>query len=448
MKTRFFLFILALIFIYSCDDSTNNQNYTDTTKTSINVDNSFHQENIDTLNNYIVLDKIKELPFDLLPYPVAEFFKNNPNSKLDLFDYFSAGFQIEEEYEFYQTKIQYLKPYCGKEILGIFAFKKDTSGYTNYFLFLEKVNNNWTNISQYILSERIIDFLITELSVNIEYKKAKKMKAYVSGKSNEALLFDFSNKSKIFVYKNNNWLSIGQIGFVNGKIDLLKRETNTNGTKMLSSNELDLSKRFTNLSQAIEDSTNAYILDLTSLGVSVLDTNILQLKRLQILILEDNYLSILPQNIWQLNNLQVLRCNTNKLTSLPENIGQLSNLEEISATDNELTYLPLSLAEAYNLKVLNFSNNNISSIVLDFSNLTELAVLNLSDNELKTIPTSIGNLKNLISLDISNNPIVSLPNQIYQLTNLNYIDISKTNIPDSQIVKLMDINPDLTIIMD
>ncbi|MBN2892049.1 MAG: leucine-rich repeat domain-containing protein [Bacteroidales bacterium] len=451
MKLQVTLLSLLFSFVFfSCHNDSDSNGSIDTVSVVIDniIDSNNNYSSADTLSGHIVLDMLKTIDSDFLPLPAKKYLENPSSVKADFFDQFSVGFQFNDGYEYFQAKVQYLKPYCGMDIIGFFVFKSDDSGYTNYFYFLQYYNENWTNVSQLLLTDEVINLIINELNTNIDYRSINNTYAFVSGKTDKALLLDFSANSKIFVFTNENWISVAQIGFSENKINLIKKEQNSNGAKMLTSNELDRETRFTDFTDAILDSAAVYILDLTSIGMSRLDSTISHLKRLQVLILEDNYLTQIPGQVCKLKNLQILRINSNNLNELPEDIGLLENLEEISASNNNLTYLPLSLSKATKLKILNFDHNLLTSIIIDFSGMKNLAVLNLSDNKLKGLPTSIGKLENLISLDISNNPIESLPNQIYNLKNLHYIDLTKTNIPDSQIIRLMNINPDITIVMD
>lgn len=446
MKYKY-LYILLPFFLLSCDDGNVDNNQIDTLHIKQNNGQN-HSQIYDTLSNYIILDKIKEIDPTSLPFPVKKYFENPNSVKLELIDYYSANFQLQSDNEYFWAKVQYLKPYYGKEIISFFVFKKDTLGFTNYFFFLQNINGKWSNVSEIFITDEIITLLKTELNTNIEYKTISSISAYFSGKTNKALRFYFSNVSKILILIDNNWISVGQIIFKNNSFILISTTSNTGQAKFLSADELDLTKRYTNVNQALADSTNVYILDLASIGINALDNRICNLKRLQILILDDNYLTKFPTEICNLEKLQIIRINSNQITELPTDFGIMSNIEELSVSHNKISFLPLSLSNAKSLRILNLDHNLLTTIVIDFSNLQELIILNLSHNNLKILPTSIGYLENLISLDISNNPIKNLPNQIYQLKNLNYVDVSNTNIPDSQIVKLMDINPEMTIIMD
>ena len=446
-----YLFIFLFFIFISCDSrNINNSNTDSTTINNYNnkSDNNSSNQINDSLLNYVILDKIKEVSTNFLPIPIKKYLKEPKSVQLDLLDYYSAEFQFENNNEYFQANVQYLKPYYGKEIISFCVFKGNNSEFTNYFFFLQKFNEEWTNISELFISDEIIKLLKTELNSNIEYKTIDQISAYYSDKTDKALLFDFSNTSRILVFIKNNWISIGQIDVINNKMIILSNTSNIGRSKLLSPSELDLTKRFTNFNQAIADSSNVYILDLASVGLTELNEDIDKLKRLQILILEDNYLSELPPEICSLDKLQVLRINSNQIKELPIDLGLAKNIEEITASYNKLSYLPISLNQAKKLRVLNLDHNLLTSIIIDFSEMQDLVILNLSSNNLSTLPTSIGNLKNLISLDISNNPIKSLPNQIYDLKNLTYVDLTKTNIPETQIIKLMDLNPEMTIVMD
>jgi len=449
-KMRFsgFIFSLILIMLFSCkndvihsDNQTKSDIFsTDTIQTSYN--------NTDTLAKYIVLDIIKELPFDYLPKPAQLYLTGTDNVDLILLNYNSVSFSYENNNNYTQAKIQYLKDQTNKDIVGVYFFEKSCNGFINHFYFFQKNNSKWSNVTQIIVNNSIINCIEHNLNTNLSYNNVNGFFAYSSEFSDKALLFDFSNNSKIYIFDQNTWSEVNSIIYSEGVLTIKETDLPTLHTKMLNSSQLDACKHFYNLDEALNDSQNVYIINFASIGLYSLNEKFTELKRIQVLILDDNYLVSISDKIFDLKKLQILRINNNSLEFLPDNIGYLNNLEEISVSNNKITNIPSSIVNAKNLKVLNLNNNLLSDINLNWENLENLIILNLSNNLITNLPASIGSINSLISLDISNNPISSLSNEIFNLTNLTYIDVSNTNISDDQIVELMSINAEITVIMD
>lgn len=452
MYFKCLIFILLTTILFSCQDASVTPGET-TNNTIINTDSSVQIDNItiddaDSLSKYIVLDILKDLPFDYLPSPIQAYLDNSKNVTLSLLDYNSVGFTIDNNNNYTQAKAQYLKLQTGMDIIGIYYFKKTIEGFKNYFYFLQKQGNSWLNVTQFIISNTIIANIEENLDTKLSYINTNGVYSYSSEYTDKALLFDFSNNSKIYIFDKNTWSEASKITFFDGVFYLAENASLTLSTKMLNQRELDNCTHFYSLNDALKDTQKVYIADFANIGLSVLSEQIAELKRLQILILDDNYLTQIPNKISNLKKLQIIRANNNSLENLPQNIGLLSNLEEISVSFNNISSIPNSITNAANLKILNIDHNLLSDININWSKLSKLVILNISNNNISQIPASIGNIESLISLDISNNPISILPEEFFSLKKLSYIDVTNTNIPDNQIVKLMGLNAEITVVMD
>ncbi len=451
---RIILIFLIFFLLLSCS---NDESYKNTTsKNPVEKNNELSENNFvekqngsEDLSKHKILNKISDIPQNYLPIAVKKYLNNNDSVKMELFDYNSAGFIYSKTSNFTQIKVQYLKNHTDLELLGFFYFKKDKFGYKNYFYFIQSLKGSWSNVTQLFVSKSLTDYVSDILNTDLYYQKQSGYYSYTTDYTNKAMLFDFSNESKIYIFKNDQWQSVGEIRFSEGLfIPEIEQKNDTYPAKMLNTDELDACKHYHSLKNALSDSENVYVADFSSLGIDFLSKDVAKLRRLQILILNDNSLKILPDEITELPKLQILRSNNNKLESLPPQIGYMKNLQEISVSNNNLQYIPVSFAKAQSLQILNLDNNSLNSIVIDWSNMDNLVVLNVSNNNLTKLPTTIGNLKNLISLNISNNPIESLPDQIYNLEHLEYIDVRNTNLPEEQILKLMNMSMEITVIDD
>lgn len=157
------------------------------------------------------------------------------------------------------------------------------------------------------------------------------------------------------------------------------------------------------IEQAKQD--HAEFLDLSSILLAELPSEIAQLTDLRELWLQDNQLTALPEAIAQLTNLQTLRLNDNQLTTLPEAIIQLTSLQGLYLHSNQLTTLPEAIAQLSNLHTLYLDNNQLTTLPEAIAQLTNLQRLDLDNNQLIALPENIGRLKQLKILVLEENPL-------------------------------------------
>jgi len=137
--------------------------------------------------------------------------------------------------------------------------------------------------------------------------------------------------------------------------------------------------------------------------------NLLELRSLKALYLNNNQLKKLPDSIGKLQSLQVLYLNNNQLKNIPDSIGNLKNLSFLDASNNKITTIPKSFVNLKKLRYLGLGNNNLKELSNAIEGLTSLKTLILENNKLTSLPESIGNIKTLIYLKISGNEIASFP---------------------------------------
>lgn len=446
MRIKIFVFIIISSIFFSCENEIEQNNNNSDTNNIVDTNNSTVLFSDSTSNNSSV-NILNDFSKSAIPLPIKEYLNNNLEVEISYNNDFSSTFTLYDSNNNYtQAKIQDLKQITNQDIICFSFFEKKDDTYNNYFCFFQKHNNNWSNVTQLLVNRNIINYFSTELNIEFRYENVDGFYAYCAYQCNNAILLDFENNSFICLLENNVWKNNTKIQYSEGYIKMGGRDNNY--SNMLSANELDQCKHYYSLNEALLDTQKVYIANFASLGINYIDEKITKLKRLQVLILNDNYISEMPDFISELKKLQILRCNNNFLESLPIEIGKLDKIEEISASNNKLKEIPAELSNARNLKILNLNNNLISNIDIDWSKLNQLIIINLSNNNISIIPQSFGDIETLISLDISNNPISNLPENIYSLKNLSYIDVSNTNIPDDQIVDLMGLNADITVVMD
>ncbi|QJW90876.1 hypothetical protein HNV11_16575 [Spirosoma taeanense] len=100
------------------------------------------------------------------------------------------------------------------------------------------------------------------------------------------------------------------------------------------------------------------------------------------------------------------------LRDVPSEISELTNLVELDLSHNSLTILPKEINQLLNLNYLNLSNNifnHISGIGFEFPCPLQLKYLDLSRNNLSKIPSDIFNLdlNSLEDIDLTDNPALN-----------------------------------------
>ncbi|MBS0650168.1 MAG: leucine-rich repeat domain-containing protein [Verrucomicrobia bacterium] len=120
---------------------------------------------------------------------------------------------------------------------------------------------------------------------------------------------------------------------------------------------------------------------------------------------------------------QVIRLDLSslKLKALPSEIGLFTGLQQLSLSNNQLSSLPESLGNLQALTWIALPHNQLSSLPESLGNLQALTHLYLSNNQLSSLPESLGNLQALTELFLYNNQLSSLPDSFNNLTALNCV---------------------------
>ncbi len=404
-------------------------------------------------NTASILDILSKIDRNYVPTEVSQYFNASKEvSLIEKNDY--TEFLTQNS----KVSVAIYKPDSQNELLIFYGYEKKNDKYVNYFYFLRNMEYYWSNVTQLVITDELLQKISNQLGKNLQYHKddVKEFYAYYSAPSDFYLKFIIKGKS-FWLYKCKDKTEVlflkvkWQEGrFVDGKVHkpnvIIDTLNNSELPPPISDASLDKQKRYTDLTEALRYPQNVYILDLTGLGIDSVPSEIKNLKKLQILILNDNFLETLPKEICELPNLQIIRASDNNIHYLPSEFGKLKNLEELTLNDNHLEYLPVSISKLKKLKILNLGNNNLKSLVIDFSQMPNLTILDLSNNKFVDLPTSLMKLKNLQSLDISGNPIKALPHFIFQMKTLSYINLKNTQVPQQQIEELENTFPDAMIV--
>ena len=136
-----------------------------------------------------------------------------------------------------------------------------------------------------------------------------------------------------------------------------------------------------------------------------------RLKRLQILILDNNQLESIPREVFQnLKKLEILHLANNKIRDIHPDIKFLRYLKDVNYGRNKLTTLPTDLLQLPRLEVLNASGNRISrvpTINVKGRGNRKMASIDLSCNGLLKFPEHL--LAMSEKLDLCKNRIRAIP---------------------------------------
>jgi len=121
----------------------------------------------------------------------------------------------------------------------------------------------------------------------------------------------------------------------------------------------------------------------------------LNLSNLNFLDVRENKLEKIPKNIVLLKNLKTLKLDNNLISSVPSFINELEKLEVLTLNNNKIKYFPSQFKCLQNLKELKIANNLIENIPIEFGLLKSIEILHIEGNYFTKIPTTLCYLKHL-----------------------------------------------------
>lgn len=436
------LLLILIILFYSCAKDTHNSvnNNFDTITEQSTLTDTINKSNISFENNDI-LTILSYVPTKYRTSVINDYFYKNKNLLLDKNDVF-AIFEKDNDSLNTSVYVQNLYRYTKQKLLLFSIYSVKNKKFVNSFYFIQYMDYGWYPSTKLLISRALIDFLKKKFGTTFFYKPCENTYRYVSDTMNFPFYFDFSKQPCIKMFDGSNWQTVKNLIYDEGIITIDENTDNKTDDDI----NLDEAPVYQSLKRALADSDNVYILDISSSYLYSIPQDIKKLSNLRILSITDNNLTSLPKDICELPKISIIRAENNQITKLPENIGNLLSLEELSLSNNKITSLPASFYKLKNLKLLKLDNNELNNFE-DFSEFKQLITCDLSNNNIHKLPDNIDSLKSIVSLDISGNPISSLPPSIYKLKKLQYINIKNTQIPDSDAVKLFEINPYIRVEM-
>jgi internalin A len=110
---------------------------------------------------------------------------------------------------------------------------------------------------------------------------------------------------------------------------------------------------------------------------------------------------------------KVLDLSSLDLKKLPESVRRLQDLEVLDLENNLLDELPEWIGELEGLKAINLTNNRLQGMPQQIVNLQRLAAIYLDNNSLTSLPSSLLNLP-INDISLNANPRLNLPESVLQ----------------------------------
>jgi Leucine-rich repeat (LRR) protein len=166
-------------------------------------------------------------------------------------------------------------------------------------------------------------------------------------------------------------------------------------------------------------------INLSSLGLEVLPTELVGLQNLVHLQCRDNGLQHLPADIGGMHLVEIIHMHSNRLVALPAEIGRLGALTVLRLPSNRLCTLPVELGACHSLRKLSLQDNLLVTTPPDvLAGLSDLECLNLGRNQLVFIPDTVGDMLGLIKLRADQNQLRSLPSALGLCTRLTLLSLT------------------------
>ena len=161
---------------------------------------------------------------------------------------------------------------------------------------------------------------------------------------------------------------------------------------------------YSNLEEALQDSTTAEYLSLKNIGDSLSPT-IGKLKKLRSLWVTNSEIRFLPDEINDLQELADVLLENNEFRSIPPQLFKLPRLHQLFLPRNSIMELPGEIADTQGLIILNLIKNQFTSFPSRQLNLGSVRSLYLDSNQIAVINIDSLDAPHLEKLSLQGNPI-------------------------------------------
>ena len=178
--------------------------------------------------------------------------------------------------------------------------------------------------------------------------------------------------------------------------------------------------------------------------LKILPPEIGELKQLEKLSISGSIKAI-PAEIGNCKSLWYFGIGGAQLKTLPSEIGLCTNLTHLSLASNKIITLPKEIGNLSKLDNLNLMYNQLSELPTSFTKLKKLTFCGLAHNQFKAFPKEVLEMDNLITLWIHKNPLTTIPTELGDLKNLKYLMADTEKMNTSDLEKLIDKKPQLSV---
>lgn len=170
--------------------------------------------------------------------------------------------------------------------------------------------------------------------------------------------------------------------------------------------ELNLNtNNFTKVPPALKKLKSLSRLDLSENSIDSLN-GLDKLRKIQILVVDNNKLTSVFKEVCHLKRLEIFRCRNNYVKDIGVEIRQMKQLRDLDISNNKLSILPTDVLLLPSLETLNASRNKITKIPafnIKLHNRHYVSEIDLSDNQITVFPGHL--LRMTEKLDLSSNQI-------------------------------------------
>ncbi|MEJ1277411.1 leucine-rich repeats and IQ motif containing 4 [Cricetulus griseus] len=168
-----------------------------------------------------------------------------------------------------------------------------------------------------------------------------------------------------------------------------------------------------------------FFMDGSNQNLKTIPSEILALKELEELHLENNQISEIDPDIQHLKNVRVLYLHKNNLQFLCQELASLSSLESLDVSSNPLLYSSLPVLSCLRtLRELRLYDTGLREVpTVICKSLHHLQLFGLSGNHLESLPKEIVNQTKLREIYLKKNQFFVFPPDLCVLVNLEVIDM-------------------------